>query len=142
MPQQANPTTQFMNTKIRLLKANAAIWFNKVCRSKHLTPNYINIKVSGNNKQGNLTKTAATRYRINQELKFQYRKKQHLNEQLYHIHLQCFKIWDFTWQDMQERIELEIHKIMNRVYNKLNKKLDFLYSQTQQHKYTFDKKHC
>jgi len=31
------------------LKTNAAIWFHKICRTKHLTPNDIHIKVSGNN---------------------------------------------------------------------------------------------
>jgi len=28
------------NTKLKLLKSNAAIWFNKICRAKQLKPNY------------------------------------------------------------------------------------------------------
>jgi hypothetical protein len=34
-------------------------------------------------------KNAANRYRINQELKFLYKKKSMLNKQLYTAHLQC-----------------------------------------------------
>ena len=33
--------------KLKLLKINATIWFNKMCKIKHLKPNYINIKVNG-----------------------------------------------------------------------------------------------
>ena len=36
----------YKNNKIKLLKVNAAIWFNKMCRSKQLKPNYINIKIN------------------------------------------------------------------------------------------------
>ena len=32
------------NTKQKLLKTNAAIWFNKMCRHKHLAPKYIKLK--------------------------------------------------------------------------------------------------
>ena len=34
----------YKNIKRKLYKTNAAIWFNKTCRVKQLTPNYINIK--------------------------------------------------------------------------------------------------
>jgi hypothetical protein len=35
-----------MIIKLKLLKRYAAKWFNKMCRSKHLKPKYIRIKVS------------------------------------------------------------------------------------------------
>jgi len=47
--QQAKCCNIYKNIKLKLLKTNATIWFNKICRTKHLTPNYIHIKVSGNN---------------------------------------------------------------------------------------------
>jgi PIN domain nuclease of toxin-antitoxin system len=75
MAQQAKLTIKYKTTKLQLLKTNAAIWFNKMCRGKHLTPKYINIKISGHNRQAQHTKSAATRIRINQEIKFLYRKK-------------------------------------------------------------------
>jgi len=55
---------------------NVAIWYNKTCSIKQLTPNYINIRVNGNNTRAQKTKNIAIRYRINQELKFLYIKKQ------------------------------------------------------------------
>jgi len=30
---------------------DAAIWYNRTCRQKQLTPNFISIKVNGNNRQ-------------------------------------------------------------------------------------------
>jgi hypothetical protein len=40
--QQAKLCTNYKNTKLKLLKTNAAIWFNKLCRITQLKPNYIN----------------------------------------------------------------------------------------------------
>jgi hypothetical protein len=72
---QAKLVHQYRNIKMKLLKSNAAIWFNKVCRSEQLTPSYIDIKVSGDNERSRKTKNAATKHRINTELKFLYKKK-------------------------------------------------------------------
>ena len=41
----------YKNTKLKLLKKNAAIKFNKLCRIKQLKPNYINIKINGQKPQ-------------------------------------------------------------------------------------------
>jgi hypothetical protein len=57
---QAELVHRYKNIKIKLLKSNAAIWFNKVCRSEQLTPSYIDIKISGNNERSHKTKNAAT----------------------------------------------------------------------------------
>ena len=59
----------------RLRENNAAIWYNKACRIKHLTPPHVNIRVNGNNPRCQRTKNRAIRYRINQKLKFQYSKE-------------------------------------------------------------------
>ena len=74
---------------------------NKTCRIKHVTPRYINIKVSGDNKRDQNTKNAAIRHRISQEFKFQYAKKQQLIEQLYKTHLECRTQWTTIWQMIQ-----------------------------------------
>jgi hypothetical protein len=66
---QAKLVHQYRNIKKKLLKSNAAIWFNKVCRSEQLTPSYIDIKVNGDNERSRKTKNAATKHRINTELK-------------------------------------------------------------------------
>jgi hypothetical protein len=37
---QAKETYQYRNAREKLYKTNAAIWYNKICREKQLTPNY------------------------------------------------------------------------------------------------------
>jgi len=39
--QLAKLCTTCKNTKLKLLKVNAAIWFNKMCRIKQVNPDYI-----------------------------------------------------------------------------------------------------
>jgi hypothetical protein len=86
--QQARVYNIYKNTNLKLLKTNAAIWFNKLCKVKELKPGYINIKINGNTLQDRKTTHNAVKFRINQEIKFLYRKKQYLNQQLYHLHLE------------------------------------------------------
>jgi len=45
--QQAKLNNNYKNTRLKLLKTNPAIWFNKICKVKQLKPNYINIKING-----------------------------------------------------------------------------------------------
>jgi len=75
-----------MNIKWKLYKRNAAIWFNKICRDKELTPTFRNIRINGNNRQSINAIRAGVCYQLNQEIKFLYVKKQKLNEQLYKHH--------------------------------------------------------
>jgi len=44
-------THQYKNIKTKLYKNNAAIWYNKTCRMKQLTPSCISIKVNGSSIQ-------------------------------------------------------------------------------------------
>jgi len=41
----AKPVYQYKNTKIKLYTNNAAIWYNKTCRTRQITPTYANIKM-------------------------------------------------------------------------------------------------
>jgi sucrose-6-phosphate hydrolase SacC (GH32 family) len=43
--EQTKPIYQYKNTKIKLYKNNAAIWYNKTCRARQITPTYANIKM-------------------------------------------------------------------------------------------------
>jgi len=49
--QQANLYNVYKNTKLKLLKTNAAIWFNKICRDNQLQPKYISTKIKGRKQQ-------------------------------------------------------------------------------------------
>jgi hypothetical protein len=66
--QQASLCNNYTNTKLKLLKTNAAIWFNKICKIKHLKPNYIYIKV--NCKKSQDTKTTRGCFNVNCNVNF------------------------------------------------------------------------
>ena len=97
---EANPYKIYKNTKLKLLKTKAAVWFNKICRNNHLRPKYISLNINGHTQQVRRTEANAIRFRISQEIKFQYKKKQHLNQQLYHSNLKCAQHYSGMWQDM------------------------------------------
>jgi hypothetical protein len=44
---QAKETYQQRNSKGKLYKTNAAIWYNEIYREEKLAPNYITIKING-----------------------------------------------------------------------------------------------
>jgi hypothetical protein len=76
----------------------------------------------------------ATLFRINQEKKFLYIKKQKLNEKLYNLHLKCADRWHNQWYDTLLSIEQKLQQEMDRHYNNLNRKIDAL-QQRQKKKY-------
>jgi hypothetical protein len=59
-----------------------------------VTPKYATIKCSGNLAPCTSTKLAAEKIRIKNELKFLYKKKQHLNKSVFKLHLENAKKWD------------------------------------------------
>jgi ribosomal protein S30 len=128
--QQARFGNIYKNTKLELLKVNAAIWFNKICREKQLKPKNISPKINGRRQQDIRTTTRAIKFRINQEIRFLCKKKQHLNQQLYQKQLECAKQQNGMWQHIQNYIDQQINKIMESQYHKFNKKLDVLTNQT------------
>jgi len=56
--EQTKRVYQYKNIKIKLYKNNAAIWYNKICRTRHLTPTYANINIKGTNSRCQRTKDA------------------------------------------------------------------------------------
>jgi len=72
--QQAREIFQFKTNRQLLHKTTAAIWFNKTCRAKQLTPTYISIKINGNNRRDRNTIRATTYFRLTQEIKFLHTK--------------------------------------------------------------------
>ena len=98
---------------MKLYRTNAAIWYNKICRQKQLTPTYINIRIDGKNQQCQRTHKAAIRFRMNQEIKYLYTKKQTLNERLYKQALQCSNGWRNIWDLIQRTIDEQLSKKWN-----------------------------
>jgi hypothetical protein len=72
----------------------------------------------------------ARTYRINQELKYPYLKKQKLNEQLYQLHLQCAYQWSYTWSYIQHTciVNSQLLIMTEKLQQTLNKKLNNLRS--------------
>jgi len=101
-----------------------------MCKVKQPKPNYINIKINGQKPQDKKTTTKAISFRINQEIKFLYRKKQHLNHRLYYIHLENAHQYNGTWQHIQKCIDEQTSRPMDNLYHRLNKKLEALTNQT------------
>jgi hypothetical protein len=124
--QQARIIYKYRNTKEKLLRTNASIWFNKTCKAEHLQPRYINIKVNGNNRRSHNTKNAALKYRIDLELKHLYKKNAILNKQLYDTHLKCANYWQELWYLIERSEHQKCQNMNDMLYNKLNKKLDSL----------------
>ena len=79
----------YKNTRLKLLKSNAVVWFNKMCQMKQMKRNYIQFETNGKTLQNRNTESNAITYRNNQEINFLYRKKRNVNTHLYRIHLQC-----------------------------------------------------
>jgi len=48
---QAGEVYEYRNTKQKLYRTIAAIWYNKSCRDRNIKPNYVNIRIKRNNKQ-------------------------------------------------------------------------------------------
>jgi hypothetical protein len=78
---------KFVNTSRKLLYCNANIVFNKECLAKKITPNYAKINLKPVDDAAKTTIQKAERIRIKQEIKFLYKMKQNLNEQLFQLHL-------------------------------------------------------
>ena len=99
---------------------------------RQVKPGYIHIRISGGRQwDDNKTTNQAIRHKINQELKFLYRKKQHINQILYGIHLDCAHQFNGMWQYIQSNIDEKLRADMNTLYTKLNKKLDNLTHHTR-----------
>ena len=97
-----------------------------MCRTMNLQPNYIAIKINGQTPRDKRTNQKAIIYRINQEIKYLYQKKQYLNTKLYHQHLQAAHQYKGMWQHALEEIDKQNNKYMENSYKALNKKLDKL----------------
>ena len=103
-----------------------------MCRTMDLQPNYIMIKINGQTPRDKRTKQKGVIYRINQEIKYLYQKKQYLNTNLYHQHLQAAHLYKGMWQHALEEIDKQNNKYMENRYETLNKKLDKLKKQHTQ----------
>jgi hypothetical protein len=86
---QAHTIFQYKNTRNKVLKCCAHIYFNKQCLNNKIIPNYANIKLPKTSPAARKTQKKVHDMRIKYEIRFLYKKKQQLNDTVYKIHLKA-----------------------------------------------------
>jgi hypothetical protein len=134
---QAKLVNIYKNSRLKLMRTNASIWFNKMCKVKHIKPKYIHFSTKNRTVRDRCTIDNAVAFRINQEIKFLFCKKQNLNNQLLQLHLQAASLFNkkcniyqaipyptcicnSAWQWILLSIEEKQSKILNDTYLRLN----------------------
>jgi hypothetical protein len=79
-------------------------------------PKYAQINLATYNIAGK-NKITSRKIKNKNENKYLYRKKDHLNKELYHIHTQTANIWKDTWDNIEQAIN---QKLQNEI--KINTK--------------------
>jgi ribosome-associated translation inhibitor RaiA len=122
-----------------------------MCKVKRIKPKYIHFNTKNRTVRDRLTIDNAVAFRINQEIKFLFCKKQNLNNQLLQLHLQAASLFNkkcdsyqaisyhtcicnSAWQWILLSIEEKQSKILNDIYRRLNQKLDSLTQEIHKHK--------
>jgi len=122
---QARTIFQYKNTRIKVLKCFANIYFNKQCLNKRIVPSYANLKIPNTSPAARTTQRKIHSMRIIDEISFRCKKKQQLDNALYKIHRKAAQEWGNSWHIILESIiesanlELERKYIIND--NKLAK---------------------
>jgi len=141
---QAKTIHNYKSLKLKVLNCNANIYFNKQCLNKNIIPTYAKIKINIKNSSTAATKTKekAQKMRLKEEIKFLYKKKEHLNGTLYKSNLEAAHEWGNVWPLIQEHLNYKINIIMDKKYKTLNNKIQNLdkqqaSQQTHQHNVKF-----
>jgi len=103
---QGSSINQYKNTRSKLLKCCANIYFNKQCLPKKIIPNYAKLKFQNISPAAQLTSKESQITRIKDEIKFLFIQKDKLNRKLYEHHLKAAK----EWGGMNVACHSEFHK--------------------------------
>jgi hypothetical protein len=125
LARQATSIHAYKNLKVKLTNCNANVYFNRQCLIRKIVPLYAKkIKIPHTSPAAITTQGKAQLQRIKDEIRYLYKKKQHLNTELYHAHLKAAQEWNGTW----DLISNHIHTIVNRQattkYKTIHKKLE------------------
>ena len=120
---QAHNITCYKNLKREILKCCSNICFNKQCLQHN---QYTKITVLITSPAAIHTQCKVNKIQIKDEIKFQYLKKEKMNEQLYNLHFKLAYDWNNLWYIISEQIDTTLNKEMQNKYHTLNKKLENL----------------
>ena len=116
---QANTIYNYQNIKIKLLKTNLHIKFNKKCIKNHIIPKYARLKCNDSSEAAKTAIKKAQIIRIKLEIRELYKKKVGLNKFLYKAHL---KLLNSVHPAIIDNIIININNRVNDIVNKIYKK--------------------
>jgi hypothetical protein len=86
------------------MKCCANIYFNKECIAQKITPAYAKIKVAQTSPASTVTQQKVHVMLVKDEIMFLCRKKEHLNKELYALHLKAASEWGTLWDTLSKTI--------------------------------------
>jgi hypothetical protein len=95
------------------------LYFNKQCLARDIVPKYANIQFPNTSPIAQIT-------HLKDEIKFLHKKKDKLNLDLYHLHLQAAKEWGRLWDFILWSINNDLNLIMESKYKHLDQKIEKL----------------
>jgi hypothetical protein len=120
------------------MNCNANIHFNKQCLLNKVIPSYTQLRVPHNSPASHVTQQKAQILRIKDEIKFLYRRKDHLNKDLYGIHLQAATEWGTLWDLISTSIHNTTQNLMEKKYTTISHKIK---KNNEQNVHTSDRSH-
>jgi hypothetical protein len=109
---QAKSINSYKNTRSKLLKCCANIYFNKQCLAKRVIPKYADTKFQNTSLAAQCSSKKTQITCIKDEIKFLYKKKDNLNRDLYEHHLKAAKDWGKLWYPIQNHIDEKLNQHM------------------------------
>jgi hypothetical protein len=93
-------------------------------------PRYAQCKIPYTSPAAKVTQQKTNKICIKDEIKYLYKKKDHLNTLLYKAHLQASNTWGKTWYVISNSIHESIKLTLTKKYQSLNSKLQHLKDKT------------
>lgn len=125
-PCQGKTANKYKEVKLKLLKTNENIKFNKKCLDYGLVPNYVNIRIKNNSNAAKKTLISAQIQWIKNEIKSLYCKKSLLNQLLFETHLELLNKLHPAQHDILSTLESQVTSIINKKRDTQNKKIERL----------------
>jgi hypothetical protein len=98
------------------------IYISIRCLLNNIIPNFTKIKIPNTSPASKFTQYKASITRVKDEIKYLYIKKQQLNKQLLHLHLNLANSWNKSWPYIQNTIEEKLKMIIKLKYKYLDTK--------------------
>jgi len=121
---QACDVNQYNNSKSKVLKCCANIYFSRQCLKQNLTPNYTEIKIPNTTPDATSTKHKIVKLKIKDEIKYLYIKKEKLNNAIYKVHLKAAQEWGKTWYPIEKSLNESLIKELKCKYKTMDNKFE------------------